>query len=146
MTIPSAIGTLIELAAKDSDEAAKRLGLAIRAGDETEKKLALLVQYRDEYAARFQSGSANGLTAQGYRNFQMFLDKLDDAITGQQQAVQAAQQRIQRERSAWQEHERKRLSYGTLATRAQKEEQRKETKRDQKQTDEQATRAIHYRR
>lgn len=146
MTHPSAIETLIELAARDSDEAAKRLGLAIRASDETEKKLALLMQYREEYAARFQSGLAEGLSMMGYRNYQMFLEKLDNAIEGQQQAVRLAQQKISNERGAWQASERKRLSYDTLATRAHKEEQRKESKLDQKVTDEQATRSLHYKR
>lgn len=142
----SALDTLIDLAMRETDEAAKRLGLAIRATEDTEKKLALLMQYRDEYAARFQANMAKGLTAMGYRNFQLFMDKLDDAISGQQQIVLQSKQRVQVEQSAWQQSERKRMSYDTLATRAHKEEQRKESKREQKNTDEQATRSAHYKR
>jgi flagellar FliJ protein len=104
------------------------------------------VQYRDEYAARFQANMTAGLTAMGYRNFQMFLNKLDDAISGQQAIVMQSKQREQVERTAWQQSERKRMSYDTLATRAEKEEQRKENKREQKMTDEQATRSVHYKR
>jgi flagellar FliJ protein len=142
----SALDTLIDLAMRETDEAAKRLGLAIRATEDTEKKLALLMQYRDEYAARFQANMARGLTAMGYRNFQLFMDKLDDAIAGQQQVVLQSKQRVQVEQTAWQQSERKRMSYDTLATRAHKEEQRKESKREQKMTDEQATRSAHYKR
>jgi flagellar FliJ protein len=146
MATSSALETLIDLAMRETDEAAKRLGLAIRATEDTEKKLALLMQYRDEYAARFQANMARGLTAMGYRNFQLFMDKLDDAIAGQQQIVLQSKQRVQVEQTAWQQSERKRVSYNTLATRAQKEEQRKESKREQKMTDEQATRSAHYKR
>ncbi|HCE09571.1 MAG TPA: flagellar export protein FliJ [Oxalobacteraceae bacterium] len=146
MGIPSAINTLIELATNATDEAAKRLGHAIRAGEEAEKKLTLLFEYREDYAARFQSSLEAGLSISGYRNFQLFLDKLDQAIGGQQLVVRDTQRRIGEERSAWQASERKRMSYGTLVSRAVKEEQRKETKRDQKLTDEHAARTSQYKR
>lgn len=146
MAINPALETLIELATGETDEAAKRLGRAVRACEDTEQKLALLLQYRDDYTARFQSGMATGITAAGYRNFQLFLDKLDAAISGQEQIVNDAKRRMDSERSAWQESERKRMSYGTLATRAHKEQERKETKRDQKLMDEFANRQSYYKR
>ena len=140
----SALNTLIELAVKDSDEAAKQLGHAIRAAEEAEKKLQLLLGYRDEYAARFQTSMANGLTAMDYRNFQVFIDKLDAAIAGQEAIVMNAKRKIDDERRAWQECEKKRLSYDTLATRAEKQQQAKENKRDQKQMDEYAARSAQF--
>ena len=146
MATSSAIDTLITLAVKETDAAAKRLGHAIRANEEVEQKLALLQQYRDDYAVRFQQNLSIGLSASGYRNFQLFIDKLDAAIVSQQAVVEDAQQRIVQERGAWQASERKRMSYGTLANRAVKEEQRKDTKRDQKLTDEHAARASQYKR
>lgn len=146
MANPSALDTLIELATTATDEAAKRLGNALRAGEEAERKLALLLQYREDYATRFQSSMASGLTAAEYRNFQSFMDKLDTAIAGQQQIVADAGKRIDHERSTWQASERKRMSYDTLATRALKAEQVQENRRDQKQTDEVATRQAAYKR
>lgn len=138
--------TLIELAVIDTDEAAKRLGKAMRVTEEAEEKLALLVQYRDDYAARLQNSMATGLSATGYRNFQVFIDKLDSAISGQQEVVREAHRRIALERTAWQACERKRMSYDTLATRARNEEQKQANKRDQKQTDEHAARLMLYKR
>ncbi len=146
MASHSALDTLIELATNQTDEAAKRLGLAIRACEDTEQKLAMLLQYRDDYEARLKAGMAAGMSAAGYRNFQLFLEKLDTAIAGQQQIVNAAKQRISSERTAWQSSERKRISYDTLATRVQQSEQRKENKRDQKLMDEYATRQANYKR
>lgn len=141
MASKSALDTLIELAAAETDEAAKRLGNAIRATDRAEKKLELLQKYRDEYSSRFQAKMAQGVSPMGYRNFQAFIGKLDEAIAGQQQVVQDAEQGVTRERGAWQESERKRMSYDTLATRQQQQELKLENRRDQKQNDEFATRA-----
>jgi flagellar FliJ protein len=142
----SALDTLIELATSETDEAAKRLGSALRAAGETEERLKLLMQYRDDYTSRLHAMMSSGLSAAGYRNFQMFLDKLDDAIDGQQKIVDDARKRVGEERSTWQASERKRMSYDTLATRAQKAEEVKEARREQKQTDEVATRQAHYKR
>lgn len=146
MVARSPIHTLIELAERETDTAAKKLGTAIRTAEETEQKMALLQGYRNEYAARFQTGLATGLTAIGYRNFQAFLEKLDTAINGQQEIVLHAQRRVKEERLAWQESERKRMSYNTLASRALTEEQRREARQDQKSTDERAARQASYKR
>lgn len=142
----SALDTLIELATTQTDEAAKRLGLAVRACEDTEQKLGMLMQYREDYEARFRTGLSSGMTTMGYRNFQLFLEKLDTAIAGQQQIVDNAKRRIAEERGAWQTAERKRMSYGTLAARKETIEQRKENKRDQKLMDEYATRLANYKR
>lgn len=146
MAKSSTLDTLIDLAATDTGNAAKRLGHALSASRDAEQRLEMLLQYRDEYKARFQAGLLEGLTASGYRNFQLFLGKLDQAIVGQQQIVQNAQQRIGEERSAWQECERKRKSYDLLATRAEQKELKKEGTRDQKAMDEYAARQHFYKR
>lgn len=146
MAKTSTLDTLIELAGKDTDNAARRLGAALSASRDEEQKLAMLQQYRDEYHARFHASMAQGLTISGYRNFQLFLGKLDQAIAGQQQIVQQAQQRIGMERGTWQECERKRRSYDLLATRAEQKELIKEGKRDQKAMDEHAARQFFYKR
>lgn len=142
----SALDTLIELATTETEEAAKRLGLAIKATQETEKKLALLQQYRAEYAARFQASLATGLSAMGYRNFQLFMDKLDTAVASQQSIVTQANLRVAERRAEWQAGERKRMSYGTLANRALQQEQKLENKRDQKAMDEHAARQHLYKK
>ena len=146
MATNSALDTLIELATNASDEAAKRLGRAIRACEDTEQKLAMLLLYREDYYARFNAGLASGISMAGYRTFQLFLDKLDTAIAGQQKIVEDAKRRMSDEKSAWQSSERKRMSYDTLATRLEKEEQRKANKRDQKLMDEYATRLANQKR
>ena len=142
----SALNTLIELATTEVDDAAVRLGRAVRAVEDAKQKLTLLGSYRDDYAERFQATMANGFTPMAYRNFQGFMDKLDQAINGQQQVVRDAEFRVEKERGAWRESERKRISYDALATRAKAAADQKIAKREQKQTDEQAARKLLYKR
>ncbi|MEA5097558.1 MAG: flagellar export protein FliJ, partial [Burkholderiaceae bacterium] len=106
----------------------------------------LLLQYRDDYSMRFQASQAEGLTMMGYRNFQLFLDKLDQAIDGQQHIVRESKNRIEENRRAWQTAEKKRVSYDTLATRERKQAQHKEIRREQKQMDEFSSRKTHPKR
>ena len=146
MNKSTAIQTLVELASKESDDAAKNLGLLIRAAQETEQKLTLLEQYRDDYEARFHASRTEGVTIAGYRNFQSFLGKLEVAIESQMQVVRESQQRVEDGRKVWQEAEKKKMSYNTLSERRQKEILRKELKQEQKQTDEFVTNKQHYKR
>lgn len=146
MATPSALDTLIDLANKETDEAAKLLGAALRAGEEAAQKLGLLTQYRDDYAARCQSNLTTGISTTHFNNFQVFMQKLDHAIAGQQTVVSDTKQRIAQARAAWQACEQKKMSFVTLASRASKESTRRELWLDQKQNDEHAARCALYKR
>jgi flagellar FliJ protein len=146
MATRSALDTLIELAQRDADAAAKRLGAALAAADETEQKLAMLLNYRDDYAARLDAAQVAGITPLAYHNFVAFIGKLDNAINGQREVVKHAHQKSAIEKTGWQACERKRLSYRTLNERAAAEALRIENKRDQKQMDEHAARQVYYKR
>ena len=57
---PAALGDKEQVSEEElskvlTDEAAKKLGIAIKATNKAEQKLALLQQYRDDYAARLQT-------------------------------------------------------------------------------------------
>jgi flagellar FliJ protein len=138
--------TLIELAQRDTDAAAKRLGETIRAAQDATQKKELLQGYRDDYAARFVQNQANGISPMAYRNFEAFLQKLDNAVKGQQEVVRNAEARIEGARTHWQGCERKRMSYQTLLKRADQEQQKLANKRDQKAMDEHANRQAYYKR
>lgn len=146
MASPSQLATLIDLARRASDDAAKQLGVVLKALEDNQQKLQMLSDYRDDYAARFERTMAAGMTPGTYRNFQAFMDKLDNAIKGQQEVVEHAGKRCEQARGVWQDAERKRMSYTTLDKRAQQEALRLEAKRDQKAMDEHATRQAFYKR
>lgn len=141
MAQQSAIATLIELAEKDADEAAKVLGKAISAHEDTISKLNLLLQYRSDYEAKLQNMAAGGLTISQFSNFNAFIAKLDEAVNGQQMVVRDAERRVELAKANWQAIEKRRLSYQTLKNRADTAQQQKEAKRDQKQTDDFASRS-----
>jgi flagellar FliJ protein len=142
MANPSALDTLIELAQRASDDAAKRLGAALKAVDEAEQKYQMLLGYRDDYANRLDQAQMNGITPFAYANFVAFVGKLDNAINGQQEVVKHAKYKSEQEKAAWQESERKRLSYRTLNDRAAAEALKIENKRDQKMMDDHAARTV----
>ena len=142
MANPSALETLIELAQRDSDDAAKRLGAALKAVEEAEQKLKMLLGYRDDYANRLDQAQMNGITPFAYANFVAFVGKLDNAINGQQEVLKHAKYKSDQEKTVWQESERKRLSYRTLNDRAAAEALKIENKRDQKMMDDHAARTV----
>lgn len=138
--------TLIDLARRETDDAAKRLGAALKAVADAEEKLNMLVGYRDEYGRRFDASQQQGITPMAYRNFQAFMEKLDSAIKGQEDVLRHTKARGDQEKQLWQEAERKRMSYSTLRDRAQAQELKKEAKRDQKAMDEHASRQAFFKR
>ena len=146
MANTSALDTLIELAQRDSDAAAKRLGAALKAVEEAEAKLQMLLGYRDDYANKLDQAQMAGITPFAYRNFVAFIDKLDNAINGQREVLKHANYRSEQEKKAWQESERKRLSYRTLNERAAAEALKIENKRDQKMMDDHAARTVRHQR
>jgi flagellar FliJ protein len=142
MANPSALETLIELAQRASDDAAKRLGSALKNVEEAEQKLKMLLGYRDDYAQRLDQAQMAGITPFAYANFVAFVGKLDNAINGQQEVLKHAKYKSELEKAAWQESERKRLSYRTLNDRAAAEALKIENKRDQKMMDDHAARTV----
>jgi flagellar FliJ protein len=146
MANPSAIQTLVDLAQRESDKHAKRLGVALKAVEEAEQKLQMLLGYRQDYADRLDQAQINGITPFAYANFVAFMGKLDNAVNGQQEVIKHAQYKAELERKALQESERKRLSYRTLNERAAAQALAIETKRDQKMMDDFAARTARLQR
>jgi flagellar FliJ protein len=146
MANASALETLIDLAQRESDACAKRLGAALKAVDDGEQKLQMLLGYRDDYANRLDAAQMAGITPFAYQNFVAFLGKLEQAIDGQREVLKHARAKADMEKKAWQESERKRLSYRTLNERAAAEALALESKRDQKMMDDHAARTARYKR
>ena len=69
-----------DLARKGSDAAAMQLGLLNAEVAKAEAKLNMLLNYREEYRERFRSSMNQDVHSAGWKNFQEFLVKLDEAI------------------------------------------------------------------
>ena len=146
MASKAQLETLMDLARRDTDDAAKRLGIALKAVDEAKQKHEMLVGFREEYNKRFEAAQQAGITPMAYRNFVAFIEKLEVAIKGQLEMIAHAEHRSTQEKTAWQNSERKRMSYSTLNDRADAAALKLENKRDQKAMDEHAARQAYYKR
>lgn len=141
MKTASILTTLLDLAEKNAGTAATRLGQASNAQDAAAEKLAMLLQVRAEYNAQLASKMQEGVTLANLRNFHQFLDKVDQAIAGQQAIVNAAELRTLAARNTWQEAKRGTQSYASLIQRAELRHAQQENRNEQKAMDEFAARA-----
>lgn len=140
MSDPTPMQTLVQLAEQEAEKQARRMGAAQQAHQENTLKLEQLLSYRQDYEVRYQQGMQNGLGMSYHQNYREFMLRLDEAISGQQGLVNLTESRLQTEHHAWQEAERKRLSFKTLADREQTTQMQQEQRREQKASDEHATR------
>jgi flagellar protein FliJ len=134
------VKALKEIAEKEVDAAAEALAKAIKVAEEAESKHAMLLQYREDYLKSQNNLMESGMGAEVYRNFQNFFNKLDQAVNAQGEVLDFAKRQVQVRRGAWQETQRKKLSYGVLAQRSDKREQKVQQKKDQNMMDEFAMR------
>ncbi len=135
------VNALKEIAAKEVDLAAEALAMAIRVSEEAQSKHTMLCQYREDYLKNQNNLMESGMGAEVYRNFQNFFNKLDQAVNAQGEVLDYTKKQVQIQRELWQETQRKKLSYGVLAQRSDKREQKVQQKRDQNMMDEFAMRA-----
>ena len=82
-----------------------------------EAKLNMLLGYREEYRQRFRSSLDRDLHSAGWKNFQQFLEKLDEAIEQQRAAVLACQQAVHRGQREWQSKQKQVKAYDALEQR-----------------------------
>lgn len=141
-----ALETLLSMAVKSAEDAARQLGFSMQTKTDAESKLSILQNYRNDYAARFQEDLKVGMSPMDYRNFQLFIEKVDKAIAGQEDILNQMQERVDQARQYWQQCERKRLTYDTLINRAKQAQIKRENKLDQKLMDEYATRMSFYKK
>lgn len=123
-------------------EAAERLLRILKRKEEAARqRQEELLGYKHEYQQRLtgQAG-AQGMAIHLLRDYHAFLLKLDVAIQHQQEAVALAAGHWQSAHDNWLALRQKVKAYETLAARHYDQERRREEKRDQRLTDEQAAR------
>lgn len=140
MTKPFALQPILELMQTRADDATRHLATLIAAEQDARSKLQMLQEYRDEYAARFRAAAQNGLGQREWRNYQEFLDRLDEAVGHQRDAVTRQEQQTAAGQNAWQQQRQKLKAFETLSHRHTVSEVARDQKRDQKTQDEFAAR------
>jgi len=140
MASSNVLGMLKGIATKEVDEATEALAKAMKQATEAKAKQDMLNEYRLDYVKNLNKILEAGMGAEAYQNFQNFFGKLDQAIAGQQEVVELANQQVKVQKQFWQESQRKKLSYEVLSDRTDKRVLKVEQKKDQKMMDEFAMR------
>lgn len=127
---------LLELAIDEREESAKHLQSSQASLLAAQAKMAQIDAYRGEYRSRLTSNGYGGMTVMQWRDFQLFLAKLDEAAAQQMLQVTNLERRYQQSRLDWQEREKKVKGFEMLKARHLADEQRYEGVREQKMLDE----------
>ncbi|MFA5371073.1 MAG: flagellar export protein FliJ [Sideroxydans sp.] len=145
MTKPFPLDTLLNLAHQKNDTATRKLGKLNHQEQTAQSRLVALQQYRRDYQMQFEETAKNGMSPADMRNFQSFIDRLDQAIRQQQQEIGKAHSSVQQGRHELLDTTRKMKSFETLAQRHVETERKLETKSEQRLQDEQSGRyaALH---
>jgi flagellar FliJ protein len=137
---------LRHLAQQRNDAATRKLGKLNQQHRSEQDKLNMLQQFRKDYQIKFQEAARNGMAPNDLRNFQEFINRLDEAINQQLKTIEQAQRSVQSGRSELSEAQRRMKSFDTLAQRHVEAERKLETKAEQKIQDEHTGRFVAHKR
>lgn len=136
MATPHSLKLLLEHAHKQTNDAAIHLGKLNLKLQEAETTLQLLVEYRENYQTQFMESAGNGINPIEWRNFKAFICKLDTAIQAQQKLVALMQQHTEAGNQQYRSQRKKLKSYDTLSQRAERHDQLRLQRQEQRQLDE----------
>ncbi len=133
---------LLDLARNNSDDAGRKLQQLKVKWQEADFKLSQLTGYREEYRNRLLQNTQQGMQMVAWREFQLFMDKLDQAIALQGDEVEKCKQQWEGGRREWLERQRQLKAYDTLSQRHAASEVKRDSKKEQLEQDEFAGRAF----
>lgn len=128
-------------------EAAERtLRVLKQREEEARRRLQELEGFRQEYRDRLVHTVAGGMHIHLMRDYHVFLAKIEQAIRRQTEVVDEAHGHWQAAHKQWLAERQKVKAYEVLAQRHHKRELHRAERRDQRQTDEHAAKAVLHRR
>ena len=137
---------LLDLANERADIGAQRLALLKLHWQAQENKLQQLYLGREEYRRRLADTLAAGVEMPRLRDFQVFLQKLEEPIRQQQTAVQQCQLSWEECQRAWLEQRRKQKTFDILKQHHLHAETKRENRLEQREQDEYARNRINQNR
>ncbi|MDD5299460.1 MAG: flagellar export protein FliJ [Gallionella sp.] len=142
MTKPFSLQSVMNLAQHQNDSATRKLGQLNKQQQGAQQQLEALRQYRRDYQARLQESTQGGMDHAELRNFQEFINKLDEAIAQQFQVVEQTKVSTQAGRGEFDSTRRRLKSFDMLQQRHIKEQQKVAEKAEQKLLDEHTGRLV----
>ncbi|XTZ39928.1 flagellar export protein FliJ [Salmonella enterica] len=141
MTQHSALTTLKDLAEKEVDDAALRLGEMRRGCQQAEEQLKMLIDYQHEYRSSLNNDMSQGIDNQRWQNYQQFIQTLEKAIEQHRQQLSQWTQKVENALGFWREKKQRLQAWQTLQDRQSAAALLAENRLDQKKMDEFAQRA-----
>jgi flagellar FliJ protein len=145
MIKPFTLQPLVHLAQQRNDAAAKKLGQLNAQHQTAQAKLDALLQFRKDYQTQFQEAAKKGMAPDDMKNFQDFIDRLDQAVQQQTAVIEKTKAGVQTGRNELIDTTRKMKSFDTLAQRHVEAEKKQEAKAEQRSQDELTGRLAAYR-
>lgn len=137
----SALTTLKDLAEKEVDDAALRLGEMRRGCQQAEEQLKMLMDYQHEYRNNLNNDMSQGIGAQRWQNYQQFIQTLEKAIEQHRQQLMQWTEKVDTALNCWREKKQRLQAWQTLQERQNAAALLAENRLDQKKMDEFAQRA-----
>lgn len=144
MAKPFSLQPLMNLAQHQNDSATRRLGQLNKQQQGAQQNLDILLEYRKDYQTRLQEAVRNGMSPADLRNFQQFINKLDESISQQLKQVEQSKASTQAGRNEFNTTQRKLKSFGMLQQRHTEEQKRIAEISEQKTLDEHTGRMAAY--
>ncbi|WP_036250938.1 flagellar export protein FliJ [Methylobacter sp. BBA5.1] len=134
------IQTIVEIKASQEKNSLEVLGAVQRKKAELQAQLDNLKQYRQEYQERFDRLGGGGVKVAQLLEFRSFIEKLDKAIAGQEQAMRAMDADLAAKRKVWESAHQQTNSLRKVCDSALQTETRQAGKLEQVAQDEWASR------
>lgn len=135
------IKTIVDIKAAQEKNALEALGASQRKLSATQAQVESLRQYRQEYQDRFKQRGHAGIGVVQLQEFRSFMDKLDKAIAGQEQALSECETDLLTKRKEWEGRHHRTQSLQKVCNAALSAELKQEGKREQSEQDERASRS-----
>jgi flagellar FliJ protein len=130
-----------EIASTEAVDLSRAMGEAGRKVADIESQLEQLKSYRDEYV-RNSTQSAAAMDAVKLQNYRSFLDRLGEALRQHMKSLETARAEYERRRALWSEKRVEAESLSRVVDRFRKEEQHVAERREQREGDDAALRAL----
>jgi flagellar FliJ protein len=142
MPAPRQLQFLEKIEADKSDMQAALLGRARVALTAAEAQLTQLKRYEDSYNDQLATKLENAITIDALRGHHRFMNNIAQAVRAQELEVARRRTNADAIERVWQEIERRRQAFRLMAEKAERDERRVEDRRQQKLSDEFASRRV----
>ncbi|MBI6882545.1 flagellar export protein FliJ [Pseudomonas putida] len=136
MSNTSALDKLVELTQDLLNKASVDLANSRKSEKQAKDFLQALLGYRADYTMEMQRLMLEGMSAMTLNHYRAFVNSLDSAIQQANATLKSLEQAVQNNQDDWMDKYQKVNAYETLIDRRLKSVQIKESRREQRQTDE----------